>query len=138
MLTPGMARQLGRARIVGSLALVAALGTGCKTADLSPAGAEVAASRNAPPPGCTPVGYLTGKGGGTFGGDLISNEDLIEYALNDLRNKAAGVGANYVQHDPPGLGSGDGTTTSVTITGTAYRCEDQTAEAGQGEVVTRG
>jgi len=132
------APRFGKACLVGALALVAVLATGCKTADLTPAGADVAASRNAPPPGCKPVGYLTGKGGGTFGGDLISNEDLIEYALNDLRNQAAEVGANFVQHDPPGLGSGDGTTTSVTITGTAYRCEDKTAGIGLREVGGRG
>ena len=96
--------------------------TGCKTSDLSPAAANVAAGRSAAATGCKPVKYLTGKGGGTFGGGFISNEDLIEYAMNDLRNKAAELGANYVQHDPPQLGSGDGTTTSVTITGTAYQC----------------
>jgi hypothetical protein len=68
------------------------------------------------------VDYLTGEGGGTFGGKWISNDSLIEYAMNDLRNKAADRGANYVQSDPPQLGNGNGTTTTVTITGTAYRC----------------
>jgi hypothetical protein len=102
---------------------VCLLGTSaCKTSDLSPEAANVAAGRSAAAPGCKPLGYLTGKGGGTFGGSFISNEDLIEYAMNDLRNQAADKGANYVQHDPPQLGSGDGTTTSVTITGTAYQC----------------
>jgi hypothetical protein len=94
----------------------------CKTSDLTPAAANVAAGRSAAGTGCKPLKYLTGKGGGTFGGGFISNEDLIEYALNDLRNQASELGANYVQHDPPQLGSGDGTTTSVTITGTAYQC----------------
>lgn len=100
----------------------AMLVAGCATAALSPAGAKVAAGRTAPPPDCQPVGYLTGKGGGAFGGSWVSNEDLIEYALNDLRNKAADKGATYVHHDPPQLGSSEGTTTSVTITGTAYKC----------------
>ncbi len=100
-----------------------AMTTGCKTADLTAGGAKVAAGRNPPPPGCKTLQYITGKGGGTFGGGLVSNEDLIEYALNDLRNKAADLGGNFVQHDPPQLGSGDGTTTSVTMTGTAYKCE---------------
>lgn len=95
----------------------------CATAELSQAGAKVAAGRNPAPSGCKSMGYVVGTGGGTFGGGMISNESLIEYAMNDLRNKAAELGANYVQHDPPTLGQGDGTTTTATITGTAYACE---------------
>src|SRR5262245_10897 len=102
----------------------------CTTNDLTPQAANVAAGRADPAPGCKPVGYLTGKGGGTFGGGLISNEDLIEYAMNDLRNQAADKGANYVQHDPPQLGSGDGTTTTATITGTAYQCRPVAKSSG--------
>jgi hypothetical protein len=107
----------------GFLAVVGAcIVSGCSAASLSAEGAKVAASRNPAPPGCAPAGYIIGKGGGTFGGAYISNESLIGYAMNDLRNKAAALGANYVQQDPPELGEGRGTTTSVTITGTAYRC----------------
>jgi hypothetical protein len=102
----------------------------CSTAGLSESGAKVAAGRNAPPPGCSPLGYIVGKGGGTFGGSLISNEELIEYAMNDMRNKAAELGGNYVQHDPPTLGEGDGTTTTATITGTAYQCHRRADSAG--------
>jgi hypothetical protein len=94
----------------------------CSTPALSPAAAHVTVTRNAPPPTCTTVGYIVGEGGGTFGGSWISNDDLINYAMNDLRNKAAERGANYVQSDPPQLGNGKGTTTTVTMTGTAYRC----------------
>jgi hypothetical protein len=105
------------------IAAMVALGSlGCSTASLTGEGAKVAASRNPAPAGCKPLGYITGKGGGTFGGGLVTNEDLIEYAMNDLRNKAAELGATFVQHDPPQMGSGDGTTTTVTITGTAYQC----------------
>ena len=120
---------MGHTRHLRIGALIVATGSlvGCKTADLTGEGAKVAASRNPAPSGCTPKGYLTGKGGGTFGGDLIANEKLIEYAMNDLRNQAADKGANYLQHDPPQLGSGDGTTTSVTITGTAYLCPEPAA-----------
>jgi hypothetical protein len=98
------------------------LGTGCSTPALSPAAAAVAVSRNPAPPTCTAVGYLVGEGGGTFGGKWISNDSLIDYAMNDLRNKAAERGATYVQSDPPQLGGDRGTTSTVTITGTAYRC----------------
>jgi hypothetical protein len=94
----------------------------CSTPALSPQAARVAVTRNAPPSTCSPLGYIVGEGGGTFGGAWISNDQLIEYAMNDLRNKAAEHGANYVQSDPPQLGNGKGTTTTATITGTAYRC----------------
>jgi len=95
---------------------------GCSTPALSPSGAGVAVSRNPAPGTCSAVGYLVGEGGGTFGGGWIPNDQLIDYAMNDLRNKAADQGANYVQSDPPQLGTGRGTTTTVTVTGTAYRC----------------
>ena len=95
---------------------------------LSPEGARVVISRNPPPEGCAAAEYLVGSGGGTFGGGYIANDQLITYAMNDLRNKAAAVGADYVQSDPPQLGSGKGTTTTATITGTAYRCRIATAE----------
>lgn len=100
----------------------------CKTAGLNQDAQQVVASRSPAPHGCASVGYLVGRGGGSFGGAYISNEDLVEYALNDLRNQAAGLGANYVQHDPPEMGNGGGTTTTVTISGTAYRCDSTTPD----------
>jgi Domain of unknown function (DUF4156) len=111
--------------LVLSFALLVGLSvSGCKTAGLSPAGANVAPTRDPLPPNCQTLGLVTGKGGGTFGGGMVSNEDLIEYAMNDIRNKTAELGGTHVRHDPPQLGSGEGTTTSVTITGTAYKCPD--------------
>ncbi len=97
----------------------------CSTPSLSPAGSSVVATRNPPPSDgdCVSLTYIVGEGGGTFGGKYIRNDDLVEYAMNDLRNKAGDLGANYVQHDPPQLGNGAGTTTTVTISGTAYRCK---------------
>lgn len=108
----------------GCFLLVSFLIGGCKTAGLTPEGAMVAPTRDPLPPECQNVGLLVGKGGGSFGGGMVSNEDLIEYAMNDLRNKTAAAGGTHVRHDPPQLGSGDGTTTSVTITGTAYKCPE--------------
>jgi len=100
---------------------LAALG-GCSTASLTAAGSKVAPTRDPLPDTCQNVGLVTGKGGGSFGGGMVSNEDLIEYAMNDIRNKTAELGGTHVRTDPPQLGSGDGTTTTVTITGTAYKC----------------
>jgi hypothetical protein len=110
-------------RIVLASLLLALPAVGCATASLTPQGANVAVARSAPSADCHAVAYLVGEGGGTFGGGWISNDQLIEYAMNDLRNKAADRGATYVQADPPQLGNGKGTTTTATVTGTAYACK---------------
>jgi hypothetical protein len=113
----------GRAALAAlSLVMLSVFSSGCSTEDLSDAGAKVVASRNAPPQDCEPLGFVVGHGGGTFGGAFISNNDLIEYAMNDLRNQAAERGGNYVQYDTPTMGDGDGTTTTATVSGTAFRC----------------
>jgi hypothetical protein len=67
-----------------------------------------------------------GEGGG-FGGGWVSNEQLVAYAMQDARNRAAAIGANKVQMGPPQLGvtgssKGGMSTTSATVVGTAYRC----------------
>lgn len=124
------------ARVLGMTCSCAVLfALSCKTEQLSDKGANVITSRSAPvdsgwdPARCTSLGYIIGRGGGAFGGSWISNEDLIEYAMNDLRNQAADLGANYIQHDTPtmGVAGGDGgtTTTTATVTGTAYRCKQK-------------
>lgn len=122
MLGTRFALSTNMKKYIFALVCLSCLLPSCKTASLSATGASVAPTRDALPPQCTTLGLITGKGGGAFGGAYISNEDLIEYAMNDLRNKAADLGGTHVRHDPPQLGSGDGTTTSVTITGTAYAC----------------
>ncbi len=64
----------------------------------------------------------------------------MAYALNDLRNKAADMGANYVSYGQPQLGtSGTSehvTTTTATVVGTAYSCPTgaDTPERGGAEV----
>jgi len=109
---------------------------GCRTADLSGPGAQVATSPSAPvdhgyvPSSCKSLGYIVGRGGGSFSGSFLTNESLIEYAMNDLRNQAAELGANYVQHDTPQLGvpGGDGATSTATVSGTAYFCSRREVE----------
>jgi hypothetical protein len=68
-----------------------------------------------------------GRGGGAIGGAYVSNEKLIEYAMNDLRNQAAKKKANFVQHEAPTLGQADGSTSTATVSGTAYRCDQRRA-----------
>ncbi len=101
---------------------VAALLSGCATAALSPAGSKVVASPNVPVEGCQYLGNVIGQGGGAFGGGYVSNDKLMEYALNDAQNKAAAKGATHLQTTPPQLGGSGGTTTTATVTGTAYKC----------------
>lgn len=123
-----MLRVWGLAVVVGVFTT-----SGCKTADLSSGGADVAISPSAPsafgfePTSCQSLGYIVGRGGGTFGGGYITNESLVEYAMNDLRNQAAKMNANFVQHESPQMGSGDGTATTATVSGTAYRCQRRKA-----------
>jgi hypothetical protein len=122
----GIAMMRGKCFLFAALMLLSA----CRTADLSGSGAKVATSPSAPvdfgyvPSSCKSLGYLVGRGGGSFGGSFLSNESLIEYAMNDLRNKAAELGANYIQHDTPQLGvpGDDGATSTATVSGTAYFC----------------
>jgi len=109
-------------KVVGLFALAFVALTGCNTPDLTQEGAKVVVSPDAPGEGCVELKYVVGRGGGTFGGEYIANEDLIEYAMNDLRNEAGKIGANYVRHDPPTLGEGDGTTTTATVSGMAFKC----------------
>lgn len=110
---------------IGFVAVVCVHVAGCATSELTPAGSRVAVVRESVPSNCKTLKYLIGKGGGSFGGSYISNEGLIEYAMNDLRNQAAEIGATHVHADPPQLGAASGTTTSVTITGTAYQCPSE-------------
>ncbi len=129
---------VGKGVLIGTAALAVAL-LACRTADLSGKGAEVVTSQSAPvdsgfdPSTCTHLGFVVGSGGGAFGGGWISNESLVNYAMNDLRNKAAEKGANFVQHDAPQMGvSGDknGTsTTTATVSGNAYACSGQKSAA---------
>ena len=117
-------RHLVGIAAVGCLVAVGMLVASCKTARLTEAGAQVAASPNPPVPGCQPLGSLTGKAGGDAGA-YISEQDLTTYALNDLRNQAANLGANYVQHSPPAKEATGSTVTSISFAGTAYRCPAQ-------------
>lgn len=67
------------------------------------------------------MGTVIGQGGG-FGGGLISNERLIQNAEDDAREKADAMDADYVQLGQASLGQQEGTTTTATVTGTAFDC----------------
>ncbi len=92
----------------------------CTYSRLSQRGSAVTIA-DATPPGCQNLGVIIGKGGGGFG-VLVMNESLIEYAMNDARNKAADLGATHVTLSPPQLGGGKDGISAATVTGFAYRC----------------
>jgi hypothetical protein len=97
--------------------------SGCGTyLALTPEAQAVVATTIKPAGSCKSLGALTGKGGGASGA-YVSNESLIEYAVNDLRNQAATIGATHVVYTPPAMGGNGGTTTSAMVTGEALRCE---------------
>lgn len=99
---------------------------GCSTASLSNEGSSVEVIMSLDRKDCKNLGPVFGKGGGSFGGTWISDEKLMEYASNDLRNKAASKGATHVviHNHQVGMTSGrdGGSTSTVTQQGIAYQC----------------
>lgn len=96
------------------------LATGCGGARLSRAGTTVALSRDVPSGSCEGVGELVGRAGGTNVAGKPRRR-LAEYALNDLRNKAARLGATHVT-GPIQFSRTDGRRESARVAGAAYRC----------------
>jgi hypothetical protein len=94
----------------------------CTTAELSGEGTKVVIAQPDEVKACKNMGQVIGQGGGTFGGAFISNDSLMKYALNDMRNKAGEMGATHVVSGSPQLGGGSGTTSTATVMGTAYKC----------------
>ena len=106
------------------LALAMSAG-GCATAQLTQAGQGVEMIQQMTRADCKNLGPVFGKGGGSFGGAWISDEQLMEYATNDLRNKAAAKGGNTVVFSTHQMGAGAGrdtATSTATMTGIAYHC----------------
>ena len=102
----------------------------CSSIELSSNGTKVLVSPNAAPAGCKFVGQVVGNQGNFFTGDWTSNKNLEEGAMNDLKNKAGEIGANYVQlltNKAGQTGSwssygGSMDQTNVTNLGNAYKC----------------
>jgi hypothetical protein len=104
--------------------------TACGTyQELNPGAESVTATTSRPAGNCRALGTLTGKGGGATGA-YVSNENLIEYAVNDLRNQAWGLGATHVVYSTPSMGGNEGTTTSAMVMGEALRCEGDERPSG--------
>mgnify|MGYP001127614211 CR=1 FL=1 len=116
-----MTKFLSLARFISMVLLTVGISASCSYSSLSGGGASVVAAPNLTVTHCRYIGTVVGEGGGG-GGGWVTNSSLIKYAMNDLRNKAAAMGATHVVTASPQLGSTQGTTTSATVTGTAYDC----------------
>lgn len=96
---------------------------GCSATQPTSQGAQVEIVAEKPAD-CRVLGEVVGSQGNVFSGDFTSNENLMVGARNDLRNKAAALGANTVQVQqslnathPYSAGA-----VKTTLVGTAYSC----------------
>jgi hypothetical protein len=120
-------------RLSISILLIGTL-TACASIQLRSEAERIIVSRNPAPKGCKYVGHVIGSQGGSWSGGWTSNKNLAEGAFNDMKNKAAKLGANYVQLETnqagvtgsagmySGTGGGSTQQTDVTNVGNAYRC----------------
>lgn len=96
---------------------------GCSATPVTSQGTQVEIVADKPA-GCRVLGEVVGSQGNVFSGDFTSNENLMVGARNDLRNKAAALGANTVQVQqslnathPYSAGA-----VKTTLVGMAYSC----------------
>lgn len=76
------------------------------------------------------MGQVIGNQGNVFTGPWTSNKNLEQGAINDMKNQASQLGANYVQIITSRAGKtgsfhrsgGSMEQTNVTYTGNAYQC----------------
>jgi len=110
------------------LALV--LMAGCTAIPLKPGAELVRVTHVEPTSECKWLGDVTGSQGNSYTGQYTTNANLETGARNDLKNKAAALGGNLVVliTERPGLTGNFGLEggpvhqTSVTLTGSVYRC----------------
>src|SRR6516165_11431311 len=70
--------------------------TGCAAIQMKPGAERVIVTRQPAPAGCKYLGGVVGNQGGSLTGGLTSNRNLAEGAMNDMKNKAFDLGANFV------------------------------------------
>jgi Domain of unknown function (DUF4156) len=121
-----------RPRTAGCAAACAALGLlvcGCgEPILLSPGGVQVASYAGPPsawgwnPASCRELGFLIGESSvrRSYSAEPVTAV-AVDSAMNALRNEAASMGANYVQHDTPSW-TPDLGGAHARVTGTAYAC----------------
>ena len=133
---PGISRRSNVVTAAAWLVFGVSL-VGCKPDQLSGSGTSVVLLYDEPA-GCENLGVVIGRGGGLTG--AYSKPSINqESAENDARNKAAERGATHLLlhpeevaqgdgHQPteqdtaPALAHGSGTGSTITVTGTAFKC----------------
>lgn len=98
---------------------------GCSAISTTPQGRSIELLTEKPTGNCQPLGDAVGSQGNWLTGDYTSNKNLLVGARNDLRNKAAKMGGNYVwvQNSANTNAWGSSGTTNTTVLGVVYRCE---------------
>jgi hypothetical protein len=104
--------------------------SGCAATALNPGADRVLVTHAPAPQDCRFAGTVIGDQGGSLTGPFTSNHNLAEGAVNDMKNKAHDMGANYVVLETTTAGntiSGNGRhisggQTDVTHMGNAFVC----------------
>lgn len=119
---------------IGAVVAVCLVMSGCSSIPMDPGANRIIASPTKPPRACKYLGQVVGNQGNFFTGGWTSNKNLEVGAMNDMKNQAAKLGANYVHliTNRAGVtgsmggadGNFSGTTqqTNVTNMGNAYSC----------------
>lgn len=121
-----------------SIIALSVLVCSCASIPADPGANRIIATPNPAPKGCKYVGQVVGNQGNFFTGGFTSNRNLEEGAMNDLKNRAHKLGANYIQlvvnragvtgsvsgssYNNSGFVSGGSEQTNVTNVGNAYIC----------------
>lgn len=109
---------------------------GCSAIPVAPTASQIPVLTEKPSGSCRMLGEAIGSQGNSFTSGLTSDVKLIEGARNQLRNKAAAMGGNYVWLQGSNMtarGNGPGANNS-TVVGVVYSCADG-AGMGSGAVV---
>ena len=106
---------------------VAIMVTGCAAIEPLPGTEGIVISKQAAAEDCERLGEVMGSQGNLFTADFTSDKNMIKGARNDMRNKAHGLGANYIVLETESLSentseTGTGGTFSVVVIGNAYKC----------------
>jgi hypothetical protein len=107
------------------LVLLSVCALACNYPALAPMAHDVTVTILPPPPSCERIASIRGRAGTEWPPAETYPEPhqsaaLTTYAMNDLRNNAAAVGANYVQRSEPTLSWG--TRVTAEYAGVAYLC----------------
>jgi len=115
-----------------ALLAAAMLLAGCAAKPLQAGAARIFVTHTPPPDECRFVGEVRGAQGNFWTAEFTSDEELIAGARNELRNRAAALGANYVTIETERYSNNTasdslGGTYAAVIVGNAWYCDDGSA-----------